>query len=252
MPKKKETNKIKAGELFAEFPNLYETASEDDMNATFEFAEEYKMFLDNSKTEREFAANAIQAAEELGYVDIASKETLKPGDKVWINYIGEDTTDLARALVKEVYAAGGLPFPHCENQRVHREMLMNCSKEQLDLMCRTDSLMMSGMDCFIGVRAAENASELSDVPTEKMSLYNQLYSSPVHHGIRVPKTRWVVLRYPTPAMAQLMDSSFEEFEDFYYNVCNLDYAKMGRAMQNLVDLMNRSASWRKIRISRSR
>ena len=50
MPKKKETNKIKAGELFAEFPNLYEKASEDDMNATFEFAEEYKMFLDNSKT----------------------------------------------------------------------------------------------------------------------------------------------------------------------------------------------------------
>ena len=89
MPKKKETNKIKAGELFAEFPNLYETASEDDMNATFEFAEEYKMFLDNSKTEREFAANAIQAAEELGYVDIATKETLKPGDKVYQSIKGK-------------------------------------------------------------------------------------------------------------------------------------------------------------------
>ena len=63
MPKKKETKetkKIKAGELFAEFPNLYETASEDDITATFEFAEEYKAFLDNSKTEREFASNAIK------------------------------------------------------------------------------------------------------------------------------------------------------------------------------------------------
>ena len=89
MPKKKETNKIKAGELFAEFPNLYEKASEDDMNATFEFAEEYKMFLDNSKTEREFAANAIQASEELGFVDIASKESLKPGDKVYQSIKGK-------------------------------------------------------------------------------------------------------------------------------------------------------------------
>ena len=49
MPKKKETKKIKTSELFAEFPNLYETASEDDMTAAFGFAEEYKAFLDNSK-----------------------------------------------------------------------------------------------------------------------------------------------------------------------------------------------------------
>ena len=89
MPKKKETKKIKPGDLFAEFPNLYETASEDDLNATFEFAEEYKAFLDNSKTEREFAANAIQAAEELGYVDISTKDSLKPGDKVYQSIKGK-------------------------------------------------------------------------------------------------------------------------------------------------------------------
>ena len=89
MPKKKETKKIKTSELFAEFPNLYEVASQDDMTATFNFAEEYKAFLDNSKTEREFAANAIQAAEDLGYVDIATKDTLKPGDKVYQSIKGK-------------------------------------------------------------------------------------------------------------------------------------------------------------------
>ncbi len=164
----------------------------------------------------------------------------KPGDKVWINYIGESTTDLARALVKEVYRVGAIPFPHSENQRVHRELLMGAGEEQLKIMSETDCLMMSQMDCFIGVRAADNSSELADVPPEKLSLYNKLYSSPVHHDIRVPKTRWVVLRYPTDAMAQLMDESFEAFEDFYYNVCNLDYAKMGRAMQSLVALMEQT------------
>ena len=89
MPKKKETKKIKTSELFAEFPNLYEVASEDDMTATFNFAEEYKAFLDNSKTEREFAANAIAAAEDLGYVDIATKDTLNPGDKVYQSIKGK-------------------------------------------------------------------------------------------------------------------------------------------------------------------
>ena len=100
--------------------------------------------------------------EKLAHNLVNYSVAVKPGDKVWINYIGESTTDLARALVKEVYAAGGLPFPHSENQRVHRQLLMGASEEQLDLMCRTDSLMMSEMDCFIGVRAADNASELAE------------------------------------------------------------------------------------------
>ena len=178
--------------------------------------------------------------EKLAYNLVNYSVAVKPGDKVWINYIGDSTTDIARALVKEVYKAGGLPFPHSENQRVHRELLMECDEEQLQIMCDTDSLMMSQMDCFIGVRGADNASELSDVPSDKIALYNKLYSSPVHHGIRVPKTRWVVLRFPTDGMAQLMDSSYEAFEDFYYNVCNLDYAKMGRAMESLVKLMERT------------
>ena len=89
MAKNKDSKKIKPGELFAEYPNLYEKASEDDLNATFQFAEEYKAFLDNSKTEREFATNAIQAAEELGYVDIATKDSLKPGDKVYQSIKGK-------------------------------------------------------------------------------------------------------------------------------------------------------------------
>ena len=74
---------------------------------------------------------------------------VQKGDKVWINYIGEVTEDLARALVKEVYAAGGMPFPHFESQRDHRELLMGCNDEQLRIMCETDSAMMSQMDCFI-------------------------------------------------------------------------------------------------------
>ena len=90
------------------------------------------------------------------------------------------------------------------------------------------------------MRGSDNVSELSDVPADKMNLYETLYSTPVHHGIRVPKTRWVVLRYPNASMAQLSGTSSEAFEDFYFQVCNLDYSKMSRAMKALVELMNRT------------
>lgn len=165
---------------------------------------------------------------------------VKEGDKVYINYIGPSTEDLARQLVKEVYAAGGLPFTHYVNPKVQREVLLNCTEEQLKLMARRDAKEMAQMDCYIGVRGSDNVSELSDVPSEKMNLYETLYSTPVHHDIRVPKTRWVVLRYPNMSMAQLSGTSSEAFEDFYFQVCNLDYSKMAEAMKALVALMNRT------------
>lgn len=165
---------------------------------------------------------------------------IKPGEKVWINQVGNAPEDLVKALIREVYAAGALPFVHYENPRIQRELLMNCTEEQLKLMAERDSREMEQMDAFIGVRGNDNSSELSDVPAEKMEMYEKLYGTPVHHGVRIPKTKWVVLRFPTPAMAQLNNMSCEAFEDFYYNVCNLDYSKMEDAAKALVDLMNRT------------
>ena len=162
------------------------------------------------------------------------------GDKVWIHYIGRETKELAKALVREVYEAGGIPFPRSEDPELQREMLLHATEEQMKLMAEADALMMGKMDCYIGVRGSDNVSELSDVPADRMKLYETYYSNPVHHEIRVPKTRWVVLRYPNAAMAQLSGTSTEAFADFYFRVCNLDYSKMARAMEKLVDYMNRT------------
>ena len=165
---------------------------------------------------------------------------VKAGDKVYVHYIGESTRDLARQVMKEVYAVGGLPFPHYTDTQVEREMLLNCSKEQLELMAEVDGKEMEAMDCYVGMRGSDNVAELSDVPAKKRQMYDKYYSTPVHHEIRVKKTRWVVLRYPNNAMAQLANTSLENFEDFYFDVCNLDYSKMDRAMDNLQAYMNRT------------
>jgi aminopeptidase len=165
---------------------------------------------------------------------------VKKGDKVYVHYIGASTQDLARQLIKEVYKAGGIPFPHYTDVKLQREMLLNCTEEQMSLMARIDAAEMEQMDCYVAVRGTDNVSELADVPAEKMKIYETYYATPVHHNIRVPKTRWVVLRYPNAAMAQLSNTSVEAFEDFYFNVCNLDYAKMGESMKPLVEYMNRT------------
>jgi aminopeptidase len=41
-------------------------------------------------------------------------------------------------------------------------------------------------------------------------------------------------------MAQMANMSNEQFEDFYFSVCNLDYSKMSKAMDPLAELMNKT------------
>ncbi|MBQ3600773.1 MAG: aminopeptidase [Lachnospiraceae bacterium] len=165
---------------------------------------------------------------------------VKSGDKVYVHYIGDTTRPLARAIIKEVYQAGGIPFPHYTDNQVLRETLLHCTKEQLQLMAKIDGEEMDQMDCYVAIRGADNVAELSDVPAEKMKLYELYYATPVHHERRVKNTRWVVLRYPNNAMAQLSNTSLEAFEDFYFDVCTLDYSKMAKAMEALVDYMNKT------------
>src|SRR5205823_1123255 len=72
-------------------------------------------------------------------------------------------------------------------------------------------------------------------------LYERLWWKPVHTEVRVKKTRWVVLRWPNPSMAQAANMSTESFEDFYFRVCTgVDYGKMREAMKPLEDLMRRT------------
>lgn len=164
---------------------------------------------------------------------------LKPGEKVLIEGIGE-CKDLVKELIKEAYKAKAIPLVTLKNKEIDREILMNTSKEQLDLMAKYEALRMNDMDAYIGIRSGDNTAILSDVPSDKMALYNINFAEPVHGKIRVPKTKWVILRYPTPSMAQSANMSNDAFEDFYFNVCNLDYSKMSKAMDSLVELMNKT------------
>ncbi len=165
---------------------------------------------------------------------------IKKGEKVLISCNGTEPFPLIKQIIKEVYAAEGIPFLDLHINTLEREILLNTKKEQLEFMAKIDTKRMKEMDAYIGVRGDDNSAELSDVPPENQDLYNKLYSKPVHTDIRVPNTKWVVLRYPTPSMAQSAHKSFEKFEDFYYNVCTLDYSKMSKAMDNLVSLMNKT------------
>lgn len=164
---------------------------------------------------------------------------LKKGEKVLIENFGIQT-ELVTALVQEAYAAGGFPFVSLKDHQVDRALLMGAKEEQYEMMANFEAEVMKEMDAYIGLRAGNNISEQADVPSDKMAIHGRTIGKKVHRDIRVPKTKWVVLRYPTQSMAQLAKMSTEAFEDFYFDVCNLDYGKMSEAMDSLVELMDKT------------
>src|SRR5205823_4993177 len=133
------------------------------------------------------------------------------GDRVLIEAFDipfEFTTELIRAVA----AAGGVPFVTTHQQAVLRALIQSASKEQMETWAGIDRGRMEQMACYIGVRGSHNISEMSDVAREKMDLFEKLYAHPVHLEQRVKKTRWVVLRWPLPSMAQAANMSSEAFE----------------------------------------
>lgn len=164
---------------------------------------------------------------------------VQPGENVFIDMIGSER-ELAKCLIEEVAKRGGRPFVETSDRSVLRTMLMHATKEQIELWASFDLKRMEAMDAYIAIRAGDNVNDLADVPSENMRLYEQLYRYPIHSEERVKHTKWVVLRYPNASMAQAANKSTEAFEDFYFNVCNLDYAKMDKAMDPLQALMSKT------------
>lgn len=164
---------------------------------------------------------------------------LEQDEKILIE-IFDDGKELGRALIEETYKQGAIPFLSVKNQQLQRQLIMGASKEQMQIIADYEVMRMKQMDAYIAIRGSNNVSEMSDVPQDKMKLYQKYWLKPVHSDIRVPQTKWCVLRYPNDAMAQLANMSTEKFADYYFDVCNLDYSKMNKAMTPLKERMEKA------------
>ena len=174
--------------------------------------------------------------EKLADVLITHSTKVQPGEYVLIE--GFDIPqEMIIALIRAVRGAGGIPLVEIKQNRIQRELLRNADEEGLKLIGEYEGYRMKQVQAYIGIRGSQNIAEMSDVPTEGMRAYEKHWLTPVHFDIRVSKTKWVVLRWPSPSMAQSAKMSTEAFEDFYFDVCTLDYNHMEKAIAPLKALM---------------
>lgn len=174
--------------------------------------------------------------QQLAQLIVRHSTRLQPGEVALVEAF--DLADgLVIDLVEEIQRAGAIPIVSLRSNAVIRSQLLAATEAQLDVQAGLELHQMKAVQAYVGIRAAENVSELSDVPADRMALYQQRVAQPVHLNYRVNHTKWVVLRYPNAAMAQLANMSTAAFEDFYFRVCNVDYARMREAIQALRERM---------------
>lgn len=156
----------------------------------------------------------------------------KPGEKILIEAV-DVPHEFTAECVRVAQEAGALPLVTLKSNAVNRALMRAGSPDQWNLIAEVELLRMRNVQCYVALRGNANVSELSDVPPEKQRLYESTVWKRVHVEQRVRKTRWVVTRWPSASMAQLAQMSTVAFEDFYFDVCTMDYARMSQAMQAL-------------------
>jgi aminopeptidase len=175
--------------------------------------------------------------DKLARLLVTHSTRLSPGERVLIDAF-DIPDEMTVALIRAARAIGAVPFVQTHHARVGREMAREAQEEQLDALQSFQLAQMKKMHAYIAMRGAHNITEMSDVPADKMKLVARKLK-PVLDW-RVKKTRWCVLRWPSPSMAQQAGMSTEQFEDFFFDVCTLDYGKMSRGMTTLKALMERT------------
>jgi len=162
---------------------------------------------------------------------------VQPGENVLIETY-DIPIEFIDSLIKAVYAAKGHPLVETKHARLVRSLIKGASKESLAAIKDAELYRMKNMDAFIGARGVYNAKEMSDLTAEQNQMMSTEWFQPVHMEERVPKTKWVVLRWPSPQMAQMASMATEAFEDYYFDVtAGVNYQKMSDMMDPAADFL---------------
>lgn len=174
---------------------------------------------------------------QLARLMVEYSAAVRRGDPVLLDLI-ECPDEFGVALIRAVREAGGIPLVEVRRNRLTRELMRGTDARHAALVRDIELYRMKRVRAYLAVRGALNVHEGADVPADRLALYTRTLRPVLDR--RLNHTRWVVLRWPTPSMAQSAGMSTEAFEDFFFRVCTLDYRRMARAMAPLVRRMKRA------------
>ena len=163
---------------------------------------------------------------------------IHPGERVLIEST-KNCSDLIKYMVRLIASRGGIPLVSLKETDIKRELLINGSKEQFELMRLQDEAILQNVDVYINMMDSDNCFDMSDIPDEKRSLYQKYYFKPITFEIIVPKLRWITVDYPSVSSAQQFGMSTEAYENYFFDAMNIDYKNLRDKMKPLKDILDK-------------
>jgi len=161
---------------------------------------------------------------------------LQPGERLLIE-AETGSEPLVRVAIEEAYRRGAVPFFDVSDAGLQRTWLLGAERPQMERQVAWDLRRAEAVDAFLIIKAGNNFFEFSDVSPVRLQDWRLEFKRIVDVTL---KKKWCYLRFPTPAAAQAAEMSSTAFEEFFYRVSMLDYARMDRAMDPLAALMQQT------------
>lgn len=161
------------------------------------------------------------------------------GDIVLISASGFESLPLVRELYTLCLERGAkyveYDFTHPD---INRHFYNRASDEQISYFPQHKLDFMKQVNVYIAISAGENSMVMAQANQQNMIAYAKV-TRPIADW-RVKNTRWVITRYPTQGAAQEAKMSLEEYEDYLFAACCIDWEEESRKQEKLKHLMDRA------------
>lgn len=176
---------------------------------------------------------------QLAEVLVTYSTGVKKGDVVLINASGTDCLP----LVKELYAlclAQGAKYVEYSFQvpEIDRHFYNTATKTQLSFFPQHKLDFMKQVNVFISISGSPNSMVMAKANQKNMIAWSKV-TRPIVDW-RVKNTRWVITRYPTHGAAQEAKMSLEEYEEYLFAACCIDWEAESRKQEKLKRLMDKA------------
>ena len=162
---------------------------------------------------------------------------LQSGENILIECT-DTPSSISAALTVVAASRGANPIVRTFDSVVEQKFIATASKAAKENRAKHELAVMKDMQAYIAIRGANNAFEMASIDGQTVAEYKQIMKPVLRY--RVDHTKWCVTRWPNAAMAQEAKMSTENFEDFYFDACLVNYAEMAESAKPLVDLMNKT------------
>ncbi|MEG2640792.1 MAG: aminopeptidase [Bacilli bacterium] len=162
---------------------------------------------------------------------------VKENDIVYIKACYESKL-LVKEIIKNVYKVGAFPIVKYTDEETERYLLDSATKKSLELMLSYEQKLYQELDCYIQIRTRENESEFvninPEIPIISAGLSKNLTDEIIQHR------RWVLLEWPSKAIAQKANMPFDECVDYMFMACCADFKKISEVGNKLKAKMQKT------------